>query len=98
MSSRLLLTGKTLSSRSQAKHLSLPIKRLGYLCESTVQEDLLALLEYDVTYFFKGTRGKTRRTLKGIEWKAQKPEGQPGPKGGKVVKVVTVRYYQQNEE
>lgn len=63
-----------------------------------MREDLLAFLEYDVTYCFNGTRGKTRRTLKGIEWKAQKPEGQPGPKGGKVVKVVTVRYYQQNEE
>ncbi len=63
-----------------------------------MREDLLAYLEYDVTYFFKGTRRKTRRTAKGIEWKAQKPEGLPGPKGGKVVKVITVRYYKEVEE
>ena len=61
-------------------------------------EDLLACLEYDVRYCFKGTRRKTRRTAKGIEWKAQKPTGQPGPKGGKVVKVVTVRYYKEAED
>ena len=63
-----------------------------------MRDDLLAYLEYDVTYFFKGTRGKTRRTAKGVEWKAQKPEGRPGPQGGKVVKVITVRYYKEVEE
>jgi hypothetical protein len=60
-------------------------------------QDLLAYLEYEVTYFFKGMRGKTRRTAKGIEWKSQK--GEPlGPKGGRVVKVITVRYYNEIEE
>jgi hypothetical protein len=63
-----------------------------------MREDLLAYMEYDVEYCFKGASGKTRRTAKGIEWKAQKPEGQPGPKGGKVVKVITVRYYGEVEE
>lgn len=63
-----------------------------------MREDLLARLEYDVTYFYKATRRKTRRTAKGIEWRAQKPEGQPGRSGGKLVKVITVRYYNQVEE
>jgi hypothetical protein len=63
-----------------------------------MREDLLALLEYDVSYFFKGAGRRTRRTAKGIEWKSQKPGGQPGPKGGKVVKVITVRYYNEVEE
>jgi hypothetical protein len=64
-----------------------------------MHEDLLAWLEYDVTYSFNAPRSRrTRRTAKGIEWRAQKPQGQPGPRGGKVVKPVTVSFYRQVEE
>jgi hypothetical protein len=63
-----------------------------------MRDDLLAWLEYTVTYYFKGSRSKTRRTAKGVEWKSQAPQGQPGPRGGKVVKSVTVRYYREVEE
>lgn len=86
------ITGESFASPEQKKRLFIRID------DVPMREDLLAWLEYDVTYFFKGSSKKTRRTAKGIEWKAQVPEGQPGPRGGKVVKVITVRYYNEVEE
>jgi hypothetical protein len=41
---------------------------------------------------------KRLRTAKVSNGKHKKPEGQPCPKGGKVLKVITVRYYKEAEE
>ena len=45
---------------------------------------------------------RTERSIKRLRTangeKVQKPEGQPCPKGGKVLKVITVRYYKEDEE
>ena len=45
---------------------------------------------------------RTERSIKRLRTangeKVQKPEGQPCPKGGKVLKVITVRYYKEAEE
>ncbi|MDA9414083.1 hypothetical protein XH81_04285 [Bradyrhizobium sp. CCBAU 25360] len=66
--------------------------------EVPMREDLLAVMEYDLKYLFKVRGRRQRRTAKGIEWRTQKPEGRPGPAGGKVVKMITVKYYNQIEE
>lgn len=92
------------------KDLDRPIVSQGYVDPSKttrlyvriddvpMQDDLLARMEYDVKYYFGNYSRKARRTAKGIEWRSQKPQGEPGPRGGSVVKVITVGYYNQVEE
>jgi hypothetical protein len=85
------VTGESLVSFEQKMRLFVRIDDI------PMHQDLLAFLEYDVTYFFKGSR-KTRRTAKGIEWKSYIPRGEPGAHGSTVVKPITVRYYKEVEE
>lgn len=92
------------------RDLNEPVKSSGYVAANgktrlhvriddvPLPQDLLAFLEYDVTYYFGNTSRKTRRTAKGIAWRSQVPRGQPGPRGGSVVKVITVSYYNEVEQ
>jgi hypothetical protein len=92
------------------KDLNAPLKSSGYvpangkarlhvrIDDVPLPQDLLAHMEYDVTYYFGNNSRKTRRTAKGITWRSLVPKGQPGPSGGSVVKVITVSYYNEVEQ
>lgn len=99
-----------LKATVNGKDLNAPVKSSGYvpangktrllvrIDDVPLPEDLLAFMEYDVTYYLGNTSRKTRRTAKGITWRSQVPKGQPGAQGGSVIKAITVTYYNEIEE
>jgi hypothetical protein len=92
------------------KALSRPISSTGFIPANkttrlivrvedvALRPDLLAAMKYDVSYYFERNERRARRTSKGIEWRSQVPQGQPGPTGGSVVKPVNVTFFDEVEE
>ena len=66
------VTGESFVSREQKARLFVRIDDI------PMGEDLLAWLEYDVTYFFKGSRRKTRRTEKALNGNHRNQKGSLG--------------------